>query len=143
MNFLVVLACTIAFSWLVRKPLKKHPVLFYLLAVALSIVCLVTALWSVPPVVRNMIFVLMQKCTLALAFFTVVLFFVRQRRADYPLVSLRVFESPRYTVGLVCTVLFAAYAVLRVYRAVVDSKKAHQKACLHIRRRAVDRAAVR
>ncbi|MBQ3106163.1 MAG: ferric reductase-like transmembrane domain-containing protein [Eggerthellaceae bacterium] len=57
-----------------RKPLKKYPVLFYLLAVALSIVYLVTALWSVPPMVRSVIFVLMQKCTLALAFFTVVMF---------------------------------------------------------------------
>ncbi|MBQ3106328.1 MAG: MFS transporter, partial [Eggerthellaceae bacterium] len=45
---------------------------------------------------------------LAVGIVFMVLFFVRQRRADYPLVSLRVFESPRYTVGLVCTVLLFA-----------------------------------
>ena len=38
----------------------------------------------------------------------VVLFFKRQDVADYPLVSLRVFESPRYTIGLVCTMLLFA-----------------------------------
>lgn len=74
MSFLAVLACTIALVFLLKKPLRKYPVVFYIGAVLLTILYIGNLYMSYPRVVRGAIFLLMQKCTLALALFVIVMF---------------------------------------------------------------------
>lgn len=74
MGFVIVLACTVVLAYLLRKPLAKAPVVFYALGVALCVLYLMNVYGSLPRPVMEAMFLLMQKCTLALALFTVVMF---------------------------------------------------------------------
>ena len=74
MGFVLVLACTVALVVLLRKPLGEHPGVFYTLAILLNVAYLASVYASFPEVVRRSLFFLMQKCTLSLALFAVVMF---------------------------------------------------------------------
>lgn len=92
MNFLIVLAITIAFVLLFRKLIKKYSVLFYVLAIGLNVLFFVNTSGVFPRVVSNMLFLFMQKCTLSLALFTIVMFigvFSRDSRVRAYLMPIR------------------------------------------------------
>lgn len=74
MKFALVLVVAIALAWLLRKQLKSHPMLFYGMAVALNICYLACMFVGAPAILKDVMFLLMQKCTLALALFVVVMF---------------------------------------------------------------------
>ncbi len=74
MNFLLVLVCTAVLVFLLREPLKKYPWVFYVGAVVLIALYIGNIYVTYPGIVRNAVFLLMQKCTLSLALFTIVMF---------------------------------------------------------------------
>ena len=74
MDFALVLVVTTALVWVLRKPIKKLPILFYALCILLNVVYIATLYVTLPELARESIFLLMQKCTLALALFTVVMY---------------------------------------------------------------------
>ena len=74
MDFVLVLACATALVFALRKLIKRFPWIFYALCVALNIVYIATLTFTLPHLARETIFLLMQKCTLALALFTVVMY---------------------------------------------------------------------
>ncbi len=74
MEFLIVLVVTVAATLALREPLKRWPVLFYVLAVAAVVIYfagvndLLSGTWWKPMIA------LVQRCMVALALFTVVMF---------------------------------------------------------------------
>lgn len=74
MNFILVLLGTVVGVFVVRKPLKRFPAVFYALAVMLNVLYVANAYVMFPDLVRKAVFLLMQKCTLSLALFAVVMF---------------------------------------------------------------------
>lgn len=74
MSFVLVLVCTTVAVWLLRAPLMKHPMAFYVLALLLTVLYVSNMFVTYPELVRRGLFLLMQKCTLSLAVFTVVMF---------------------------------------------------------------------
>ncbi len=74
MSFVLVLACTAVLVWLLKAPLMKHPVVFYALAMLLNVLYVSSIAFTYPEFARRTLFFLMQKCTLSLALFTVVMF---------------------------------------------------------------------
>lgn len=74
MDFILVLVVTTALVWVLRKPIKKAPLLFYALTILFNIAYIATLYVTLPELAREAIFLLMQKCTLALALFTVVMY---------------------------------------------------------------------
>ncbi len=74
MDFILVLVVTTALVWLLRKPIKKAPLAFYALTILFNIAYIATLYVTLPELAREAIFLLMQKCTLALALFTVVMY---------------------------------------------------------------------
>ena len=74
MSFVAVLAGTVIGVFLLRRPLKKHPGVFYALAALLDALYMCSFFVAFPEVARRAIFLLMQKCTLACALFAVVMF---------------------------------------------------------------------
>lgn len=74
MRFIVALALSFALIWLCAKPLKKHPVPFYLGAIALVSLYF----WGIATSVRNEAWSyfqpLMQRCALAFLLFSIVMF---------------------------------------------------------------------
>lgn len=74
MGFVLVLVCTTALVWFLKTPLMKCPVAFYALAMLLNVLYVSSAFATYPEAIRQALFLLMQKCTLSLAVFTVVMF---------------------------------------------------------------------
>ena len=74
MDFLVVLVFAAAGAFALRNPLKKAPVAFYALAVAVSVLFIATGYFPMPRALWSTLFLLVQKCMLALALFAVVMF---------------------------------------------------------------------
>ena len=74
MTFAIILICTVAACFALRKPIKKYPMVFYALAVLLDVVFIATFYFDMPRAFWKVIFVLIQKCTLSLAIFVVVMF---------------------------------------------------------------------
>ena len=74
MRFVIALVISFALVWLCAKPLKKHPVPFYLGAIAL----LGLYFWGTATSVRNEVWAyfqpLMQRCALAFLLFSIVMF---------------------------------------------------------------------
>lgn len=74
MRFVIALVISFALVWLCAKPLKKHPVPFYLGAIAL----LGLYFWGTATGVRNEVWAyfqpLMQRCALAFLLFSIVMF---------------------------------------------------------------------
>lgn len=73
MNFLVILACAAVFSYVLRKPIRKMPWLFYALAVALNVVLYLNVTTTFPRELRLLTQMLMNKGGLGVAFFVVVM----------------------------------------------------------------------
>lgn len=74
MPFLIVLIVAAAASVLLRHPLHKAPVAFYILAVALDAAYIVGIEGLLPRVVMGPLTLLMGKCVLSLALFVVVMY---------------------------------------------------------------------
>lgn len=74
MNFIFVLLGTIAVVFAIIKPLKSHAPLFYVFAIALNALYIAAVYSSLPSGIWQALFLLMQKCTLSLAIFVVVMF---------------------------------------------------------------------
>ena len=74
MDFLITLACTTAACFLLRNPVKRFPVLFYVLAAALDMLFLVGCFGLLPWFAWSGLLVLMRRCLLAFSLFTVVMF---------------------------------------------------------------------
>lgn len=74
MNFALVLVCTAVLTALLKEPLRKWPLLFYGLAVCLNVLYIFCVFGFFPEALRRFMFLLMQKCTLALALFAIVMF---------------------------------------------------------------------
>lgn len=74
MSFLLVFVCTVAGVVVLRRPLKRFPAAFYALAALLNVLYMANAFVDFPDAVRRAAFLLMQKCTLSLALFAVVMF---------------------------------------------------------------------
>lgn len=74
MYFLAVLVATVVLVWVLRKPLKSWPVAFYCAAIGLNALYVAGLFATLPPALSHLSFLLLQKCTLALALFMVVMF---------------------------------------------------------------------
>lgn len=74
MSFIVLLAATTALVYVLRKPLKAHPVPFYAAAGLLGIFYIAGAFYGTPRWLTGILVDLVQKCELALALFTVGMF---------------------------------------------------------------------
>lgn len=74
MTFVLVLAVTVAAVFVLRTPLKKCPGAFYALATACVVLFFAGDALGFPRAVSNAFFILIHKCTLALALFVVVMF---------------------------------------------------------------------
>ena len=74
MDFAVILAVTAAACFALRNPLKACPLAFYAAAIAVDAVYVYGVFFGLPRDVWSPLFVLVQKCELALALFAVVMF---------------------------------------------------------------------
>ena len=74
MTFLLIMVCTIAACILLRKPIHKCPMLFYVLAVIVDLVFIAGSFFEMPRNIWIIFFILIQKCTLSLAVFVVVMY---------------------------------------------------------------------
>ena len=74
MDFAIILAATVAACFALRNPLKACPLAFYLAAIAVDVLYVYGVFFGLPRAVWSPLFVLVQKCELALALFTVVMF---------------------------------------------------------------------
>lgn len=74
MEFFIVLAATVLGCLALRNPIKRWPMLFYVLAVALVGVFVLGAYIPLPRSVWSLLLVLVQKCMLPLALFVVVMY---------------------------------------------------------------------
>lgn len=74
MSFLLVLACTTTLVFLLKDALTTYALAFYAGAVVLTVLYVGNLFVAYPGIVRSVLFLLMQKCTLALALFIIVMF---------------------------------------------------------------------
>ena len=74
MSFALILLGTIVFTFLCKSAIKKYPWLFYLIAIILGLLFVWNNYLPFPKIIANLIFLLIQKCTLSLAFFVVVMY---------------------------------------------------------------------
>lgn len=74
MSFLYALLGAVAFAGLLRNPLKRAPLVFYAIAVALVVLFLARNTVMLPAVIDRPLFLVMQKCLAAEALFVVVMF---------------------------------------------------------------------
>lgn len=73
MDFPLVFIGAVAAAFALRNPIKKAPVAFYVLAVAVSVLFIAAEFFPMPRAVWSALFLLVQKCMLALALFAVVM----------------------------------------------------------------------
>lgn len=74
MEPLIALAIAILFALLLKKPLRKAPLVFYIVAVALDILFLSHVTFTFAPNIARTVFPYMQRCLLSFAFLSVVMF---------------------------------------------------------------------
>ena len=74
MRFAIVLLCTALFSFIFKDAIRKVPWVFYVLALVLSGMYAITSNVAFPYWLQRTLFLLMQKGTLATAFFVVVMY---------------------------------------------------------------------
>ena len=74
MDFALILAVTVLACFALRNPLKACPTAFYVAAIAVDVVYVYGVFFGLPRAVWSPLFVLIQKCELALALFVVVMF---------------------------------------------------------------------
>ena len=73
MNFLLTFPTTCAAVYLLRKPIKRWPVVFYLCAIALDTLYLASGFIVLPRWLWGILVELVQRCELALALFAIVM----------------------------------------------------------------------
>ncbi|MEC4271922.1 hypothetical protein VJ923_01945 [Adlercreutzia sp. R25] len=86
MTFALVLALTVLACFLLKRPIHDHPAVLYVFAIVVDGVYLAAELIGVPYGLWVPLFMLVQKCMLALALFTVVMFigcFPRTSRVSF------------------------------------------------------------
>ena len=86
MTFALVLALTVLGCFALRRPIHDHPALLYGFALALDGLYLCAEAFGAPYGLWSVLFVLVQKCMLSLALFTVVMFigcFPRSSRVSF------------------------------------------------------------
>lgn len=74
MTFALILACTVAACFALRNPLKKWPMLFYVLAVIVDLFFIAGVTIGLPRAIWSVFFLLIQKCTMPTAIFVVVMY---------------------------------------------------------------------
>lgn len=74
MNLIIALASAVAFALLLREPIRKFPVVFYVLAIAVDIVFLTQAISSFSAVAGRALFPFMQQGLFAFGLLSVVMF---------------------------------------------------------------------
>ena len=74
MEFAIILACTVVACFALRNPIKACPVAFYALAVIVDVVFMAHGIVELPRPMWLALFTLIQKCTLSLAMFIVVMY---------------------------------------------------------------------
>lgn len=74
MDFAIILVVSVAAVFALRNPLKACPVAFYVAAIAVDVLYMYGVFFGLPRAVWSPLFVLVQKCELALALFAVVMF---------------------------------------------------------------------
>ena len=74
MTFIIALTLAIVLTVTLKKPIKKYPVLFYLMAIAIDVLFIAISHASFSQFVSSALFVFLQKCTLSLALFTIVMY---------------------------------------------------------------------
>lgn len=92
MIFLGALLLAVVFSVALKKPIKKYPVLFYAIAIAIDVLFICNSYMVLPRIVSSALFLLVHKCTLSLALFVVVMYigvFARESKARAYLLPIR------------------------------------------------------
>lgn len=74
MTLVLVLVGTVVFAFACKRPIKACPLAFYALAVALDVLFVVGSFVGLPPLLYDVLFLLLHKCTLATALFAVVMY---------------------------------------------------------------------
>jgi DMSO/TMAO reductase YedYZ heme-binding membrane subunit len=74
MRFLVGLLIAFIFAFLFRRPLKKAPIVFYLIVVALDALLIYGTYWGLPAWTWKTVMIPLQKNAIAFGLFTVVMF---------------------------------------------------------------------
>lgn len=74
MSFTIILICSIAACFIFRNPIHRWPMVFYTLAVVVDVAFIAGSYFDMPRDVWMMFFLLIQKCTLSLALFIVVMY---------------------------------------------------------------------
>ena len=120
MTFLIVLICVVVAVLLLKPAIKKAPAIWYAAAIALALLYIgaLQGLLPLPAPVRNVLFLLLQKGTLAVALFTVVMFvgvFPRDSKPRKYLSSIRA-ELSIIACMLDSTGIFVAYCLTYVPR---------------------------
>jgi DMSO/TMAO reductase YedYZ heme-binding membrane subunit len=108
MAFLGALTGVIAFSLLCKKPIERKPWVFYMVALALTLLYLALGYIGLPTFVNRYIYLVMQKCTLAVSFFVVVMFLGTLKEGS----KLRNYLMPiRGELSIIGSILALAHAV--------------------------------
>ncbi|NTU88285.1 MAG: hypothetical protein HGA54_00015 [Actinobacteria bacterium] len=84
MKFLVVLIVATIGVLLLKKAIKKYPWAFYAIAIVLDLFYILGGMIELPSIIRGLLFILMQKCTLSLALFVVVMYIGVFSKASKP-----------------------------------------------------------
>lgn len=74
MTFAIVLGCTVVACLLLRNPIRRYPVVFYGLAIAVCVLFFMSEFLSMPRSAWLVFLMLIQKCMLPLALFVVVMY---------------------------------------------------------------------
>lgn len=74
MTFIILLICSTIAVFLLRNPIRSAPVLFYALAVIVDVLFVFGDALGLPRAASHALFIIVHKCTLALALFTIVMF---------------------------------------------------------------------
>ncbi|MBR2834497.1 MAG: ferric reductase-like transmembrane domain-containing protein [Coriobacteriales bacterium] len=74
MNFILILACTVAAVFILREPIRRWPYVFYALAIALDILLFACSSMKLPPEITQLIVKLMTRGGLGAALFIVVMY---------------------------------------------------------------------
>ncbi|WP_080801202.1 ferric reductase-like transmembrane domain-containing protein [Arabiibacter massiliensis] len=74
MKLVLVLLGAVAFAFACKRPIKACPLAFYALAIVLDVAFVVGTYVGLPPLVYDILFLTLHKCTLATALFAVVMY---------------------------------------------------------------------
>lgn len=109
MEILLLLVGTIAFCWLFRRPIRKAPWVFYLIAIALDVLLFANSFASLPHWLIRTISLLMQKGGLGVAMFLFVMWIGVFPRSGY---LSKTFRPIRAELSIIACILIAGHMVL-------------------------------